>query len=149
MDPRSRLVSTCQAEAKAYGYTLTIWGGGALLIHAFGTPSPPDVFAYVFGALFGFALLVGYAFDSPLSSGGRDDDQRDGDFLAASTIHFLATPGNLLLAYATILLLAGTGIPHWAAYFAVGTEATLAYNVLTLLEDYIGELLSVPRFQRG
>jgi hypothetical protein len=67
MDPTKRLASTLRSESSAYGYTLTIWGAGALTIHEYGMPGELSVFAYVGGALLGFAALSWFAFEGPLS----------------------------------------------------------------------------------
>ncbi len=157
MHPRQRLAATCRDEAKAYGYTLTIWGAGGLLINAFGTPDPPDVFGYVFGALLGYSLLVLLTFNQPLTAGlpdhGDDEAEEDSDerndFVAASTIHFIATPGNLIVAYLIILLAEGTPTPAWLVFLIVGIEATTVYNVLTVFEDYIGRHLPSPTAHGG
>ena len=77
MEVRERLASTLQGEAKAYGYTLTIWSNGALLSHTFGTPKPAEVFGYLFGGLLGFALLVGYTARSPFTVGMEASDDSD------------------------------------------------------------------------
>lgn len=154
MNPRQRLAAVCQDEARAYGYTLTIWGAGALLIHAYGKPHPLEVFGYIFGAIIGYALLIGYTFQQPFAAGmPGDDDESDAstgrEFVAASTVHFIATPGNLLIAYGLILLSEGWSVPVWLIAFVVGAEATTGYNVLTVMEDYIGRRLLAPRLQHG
>ncbi len=44
-----------------YGYTLTIWGAGALCIGRFGLPTPPEAFEFVGGAsvaYFGLAVVL-------------------------------------------------------------------------------------------
>ncbi|EJN59826.1 hypothetical protein [Halogranum rubrum] len=132
MNVRGRLAGTCQAESKAYGYTLSIWGAGALLIHQFGTPTPNSVFAYVGGGLVGFALLLLLAFGTPLS---ETDVDTDAEFVAAAAVHVIAAPGNLLVSYGLISVLGRTTLPTWFVFSVVGAQATVTYNVLTLLED--------------
>jgi hypothetical protein len=139
MEVRERLASTLQGEAKAYGYTLTIWSNGALLSHTFGTPKPAEVFGYLFGGLLGFALLVGYTARSPFTVGMEASD--DSDLVAASTVHLLATPGNVILGYATMLLLAEPATPVWVVFLLVGLEATAVYNPLLVFEDFVGRRL--------
>lgn len=51
-----------RGQASAYGFTLVIWGTGALAIHQIGEPGPADVFAYVGGALSAAMLVVAGAF---------------------------------------------------------------------------------------
>ena len=42
-----------------YGYTVTLWSSGALLMHARGTPDVADVFLFMAGALGAFIALGG------------------------------------------------------------------------------------------
>ena len=45
------------ASAVPYGYTVSIWSSGAVLMHRLGTPNVLDVFLFVVGALIGFVAL--------------------------------------------------------------------------------------------
>lgn len=49
-------------------------------------------------------------------------------------VHIAATLGNLLLSYA-ILVAVNPGFPSNWAFFVVGFEGTLTYNLMLLLED--------------
>lgn len=44
-------------SAVPYGYTVTLWSSGALLMHARGTPGVGDVFLFMVGALGAFAAV--------------------------------------------------------------------------------------------
>jgi hypothetical protein len=57
MDPRSRLTNNLTAESEAYGYTLTIWGSGAMLIYKVQTPDLFHILLLTFGAVLGFGVL--------------------------------------------------------------------------------------------
>ncbi len=59
---RSDLRSVVGASSTAYGYTLIVWSTGAVLSHAYGPPSPPQVFAFFGGAIVGFAVVGILAF---------------------------------------------------------------------------------------
>jgi hypothetical protein len=59
---RSDLRNVVGSSASAYGYTLTIWSTGMVLSYAYGPPSPPFVFSFVFGAVLGFAMVGVMAF---------------------------------------------------------------------------------------
>jgi phosphotransferase system glucose/maltose/N-acetylglucosamine-specific IIC component len=132
MNPRQRLAYTCQAESKAYGYTLSIWGAGALLIHQFGTPTPRSVFAYVGGGIVGFALVTLFAFGVPFSN---SDVDADSEFIAATTVHIIATPGNLALSYGLVSVMGEWTLATWIVFGIVGLQATVTYNLLMLFED--------------
>ncbi len=51
------LGTVISASAAPYGYTVSLWSSGALLIHFRGTPNVGDVFMFAAGALAGFGLL--------------------------------------------------------------------------------------------
>ena len=51
MNLREQLARNLTAESEAYGYTLTIWGGGSILINQYGTPTISRIFFYIGGAL--------------------------------------------------------------------------------------------------
>jgi hypothetical protein len=44
-------------SAPPYGYTVSVWTSGAILMHFRSTPNVGDVFLFAAGALMGFALL--------------------------------------------------------------------------------------------
>ena len=62
MNLRKQLARNLTAESETYGYTLTIWGGGSILINQYGTPTIGHIFLYIGGALVGFAALAAIAF---------------------------------------------------------------------------------------
>ena len=49
-------------SAGPYGYTLTIWTSGAVLIHNRGVPDTLEAILFAFGAVLGFALIGALAF---------------------------------------------------------------------------------------
>lgn len=51
------LAATASRLGVAYGYTITIWSSGALVIYLHGKPDVQDVFIFVIGASFGFGLV--------------------------------------------------------------------------------------------
>jgi len=138
MDTRERLGANLLAEGRAYGYTLTVWGSGAMLIKEFGLPTHGDVFAFAGGALAGMALLAAIAFDglfgTEVSRPGRERP-------AASLVHVAAALGNLALSYGVVVAASGR-VPGLWAYLAVGFQATVAYNALLLFEDRAAYALS-------
>ncbi|WP_251344221.1 hypothetical protein [Haloplanus halophilus] len=138
MRPRRHLEATLREESRAYGYSLSIWGAGALLIGDLGVPSTAEVFAFAAGAVAGFAALALAAFGSPLD---RTDDDRPST-VVVSMIHVLATLGSLGCAEA--LLRGGTrlGAPGPAVAFLVAAAVTVAYSLLLLVEEGIAELVA-------
>jgi hypothetical protein len=54
---RAALGTTVAASAAPYGYTVTLWSSGAILIRSHGLPPVAEVFAFAAGALCGFGLM--------------------------------------------------------------------------------------------
>lgn len=131
MDVRTRLEANLVSESEAYGYTLSIWGAGALLVHAFGVPGVERAMAYVAGGLAGFGTLALVAFQGFTAEATVKESPPS---LVVSTVHIVATGGTLGAVH-LLLVLAGDGRP--LVFFAVGVLATVAYNLLLLLEELL------------
>lgn len=133
MNPSQRLAQNLISESKAYGYTLVIWGGGAMLIHWYGTPNITQVGLYVGGAPAAMAMLTVAVF------GGLFAEQQAGEekLVAASIVHLAATGGNLLVSYIFVIGGKRFGLPPEGAFLLVGFQATFLYNVFLLLEHVI------------
>ncbi len=54
---RRAFVTVVSTSAMPYGYTLTVWGSGALLIHFRGSPAIWEVFMFVAAAVAAFITL--------------------------------------------------------------------------------------------
>ncbi|MGA9401027.1 hypothetical protein [Haladaptatus sp.] len=130
MNPQRRLSRNLLSEARAYGYTLSIWGGGGLLLSQFGTPSTAEVFAYVGGAIVAFGLLALLTFGDVTA-----EPDMEKKMTATSFVHVFATIGNLLVSYLLTFVLHGL-----LAFLVVGVQTTFTYNVLLLPEEYIAHL---------
>ena len=68
MNPVERLASNLLSESRAYGYTLCIWGGGAMLITQYGTPDLVGIVVFVAGAIVGFGALAAIAFNAAFAA---------------------------------------------------------------------------------
>ena len=131
MNPSKQLAQSLLSESKAYGYTLTIWGGGAILMNQYGSPRILEIFCYVAGALVAFGVLATVTFDNLFSD---PDSNHDEQLIVASMVHVVATFGNLLLGYG-ILAALNPGFPSDWGFFILGFWGTLCYNLLLLLES--------------
>ncbi|MEE6210726.1 hypothetical protein U3A55_11225 [Salarchaeum sp. III] len=138
MSFRARLAQTLVDESRAYGYTLVIWGAGAMLIAEYGVPSSLEVLAYIAGSLFEFAAVTYYAFGGVLTA--ADEGARDVK-TAAEMVHLAATFCNLVVAIALVTVLANTPTPVLASFGVVGVQATVGYSVLLVAEEVLGERL--------
>ncbi|UPV74713.1 hypothetical protein M0R89_01255 [Halorussus limi] len=137
MDPRGRLAHNLTAESEAYGYTLTIWGSGAMLIYKVQTPDLFHILLLAFGAILGFAVLGAFAFQQMV----REPEQGDTPLVVTSMVHLVSTLGNLVVAYLLVRFVVSHSTPRWLAFPLVGFQATVLYNVLLLLEDFLSERL--------
>lgn len=54
---RAALATVVSTSAVPYGYTLAIWGSGAVLVRSLGAPTTADAFLFAAGAIAGFYLV--------------------------------------------------------------------------------------------
>ncbi len=117
---RAGLGTIVAASAAPYGYTLTIWSSGAVLIDAHGKPSVGAVFLFLAGAVFGFTAL-GLLAQGPLANrrsiGGRRNR------IIAGALDWIAVGA----AVGAVALLAKT--PGWVAWPLGSFAATFIYLV--------------------
>ena len=132
MNVRKRLEANLVSESEAYGYTLTIWGSGAMLIHSFEVPGTERAMAYVAGALVGFGALAVAAFRGLTTEAAVEESPSS---LVASSVHIVATGGALGVVHLFLLLTSGG--PPFVVFFSVGALATIAYNLLLLVEQLV------------
>lgn len=60
LDPERYLdavASVVRRAAIPYGYTITIWTAGAVIVHRHGTPNVGDAYLYLLGAVAGFGAV--------------------------------------------------------------------------------------------
>lgn len=86
------MLTVVAASAAPYGYTISIWSSGAVLMRIHGIPQIAEVFAFMGGALIGFALM------SVLAQGGL------------SRLEFLDHPPDRVLAGAMNGLAVGAAV---------------------------------------
>jgi hypothetical protein len=108
------------ASATPYGYTLTIWSSGAVLLDAHGKPTVGDIFLFVAGAVVGFAILgvVAHGAIAPRSSIDRGRDR-----VIAGALDWAAVGA----AVGTAALLAE--LHGWFAWPLGSAAATIVYLV--------------------
>ena len=113
------------ASAAPYGYTVSLWSSGALLIHFRGSPNVGETFLFAGGALIGFALVgIGARPALRLSPPIEGSSER----VVAGALHWFsvgaATGGVALIAQ----------IPSWAAWPAGSFAATTLFLVCSSLQ---------------
>lgn len=132
MEPRNRLARNLVFESKAYGYTLTIWGSGAILISRYGMASVLQIFSYVVGALLAFFTLALVTFKTLFRETETAGDQQ---VIVTSIVHVFATFGNLVISYLVVRYMLISWLPVAVLFLAVGFQATFLYNVFLLVEE--------------
>jgi hypothetical protein len=109
------------ASAAPYGYTLTIWSSGALLVRSHGDPSVGDVGIFVAGAIAGFNLLALMVADTLEAAVSID---RRKDRLMAGVLDWIAV-GAVVGAVSLLSEIRG-----WVPWLVVPLVATVLYLVI-------------------
>jgi spore maturation protein SpmB len=113
------------ASAAPYGYTVTIWSSGALLMHSHGVPKVADVFVFIGGALTAFGIMGLLAHGALARMEGLD---HAGDRVLAGTMHWLAV-GSAVGSVALIAEVHG-----WEAWPLGSFAATTLYIALASVQ---------------
>jgi cytochrome c biogenesis protein CcdA len=139
---RTALGATVAASAVRYGYTVTLWSSGAVLMHSHGTPSVAEVFAFIAGALTGFGLMGLLARGALAPMRSLDPAV---DHVLADVLHWLAV-GSAVGAVALI-----AELHRWEAWPLGSFVATTIYllgGALPLALVAAGSGRSVRRGER-
>lgn len=133
MEFLGRLQKNMKSESEAYGYTLSVWGSGALLLQTYNLEAS-HIFLFVLGGVLGFGLLDYIAFRGLKN---RVNIKPPEDILSGSMIHLMSALGTLLISY--LMIMAGFGLEVMYTALLVGFNTTFSYNVLLLLEGIFYE----------
>jgi len=121
------LRSILAQESRAYGFTLSFWGSGALLIGKFGVPNLLEILLYVFGAVIGFGILAIIAFRQAFSTVEYEEPQ----YLVLSMIHYIAALAPIIITNYLLTL------DHYIAFVLSGVTVSTVYNLLMLAEERV------------
>ena len=135
MDAIELLRKNVTQGSASYGYTLCIWGSGALLLTAFDLV-PKYIFSYISGALVGFLVLAFMAFRNLFTR----IEPREEVLIVVSMVHFIGALGTIYVSHLLISIFAGR-IDPWGVFFLVGINATFTFNLLLLVEHYFSEFM--------
>jgi hypothetical protein len=118
------LLFTLSNRANAYGFTLVVWGTGALASWQLGRPDPADIFAYLGRALVSISLIVALVFGV-----WRPFEEIEPPRRPFSAMHLASAPAAAASGWALTLVLGGIGGFFVSAFVAVG-----AYQLLLAVE---------------
>jgi hypothetical protein len=129
---RSRLAFALSQSAVAYGYTLSVWTSGAVLINRHGKPTPTDAVLFLAGGVAAFVLIALVA-----TRGFRDRLPADsGAAVLAGALNFLSAGAALGSSLLIALLHAHTLVWPLAA-FALTTVYLLCTGAQITLADHL------------
>ncbi len=122
---RAALGTIVSSSAAPYGYTVSLWSSGALLIHFHGGPAVGEIFLFLTGALIGFALVGALAEGAlrttmPLSPGQGQ--------VVTGLLHWFSVG----LAVGSVALVAE--VPSWVAWLLGSLIATSVYLLAASLQ---------------
>lgn len=116
-------------QADAYGFTLVVWGTGALAVWQLGKPDPAEVFAYLGGALVSISLIVAIVFGVR-----RPLEEPESPRRPLSAMHLASAPAAVAAGWALTPLFGGAAGYFVAAFVAVGVyQLLLAAEVASAL----------------
>jgi hypothetical protein len=113
------------ASAAPYGYTVSLWSSGAMLIHFRHSPDVAEIFLFAAGALTGFALLGLRARPILQSSGSIEGP---GDRVVTGALHWFSVG----VAVGAVALVAE--IPSWVAWPLGSLTATTLFLLCSSLQ---------------
>ena len=122
---RAALATVVAASAVPYGYTLTIWGSGAVLLRSLGAPTAAEAFIFAAGASAGFSLvgrLLGLL--DPATTRPANPIHRRQDRVLAGAFDWIAVGA----AIGAVSLL--DGIHGWLPWLVGPFAATVLYLLI-------------------
>lgn len=128
---REALTATLAQSAAAYGYSVSIWAGGAALIHSHGAPGYWSIGLYVVGAIAAFAAVEAWA-----THGFRESGYAAPGVMVAGALHFVSA-GAAVVAAAVV----GVVVDGNAAWPIASFSLTAVYVLLTGAQVRLGQRL--------
>lgn len=122
-------------SAGPYGYTLTIWTTGAVVIHARGGPTTVEALLFMSGAVFGFAVVGAGAFRGNPRIRGRTT----GHPVLWGSFHFV--PVGTAIGAASVVAHFVHGSAAWplAGFTATALYLTFVAAQITFFEEQVFE----------
>jgi len=111
-------------SAGPYGYTLTVWTTGAVLIHARGIPTTLDAMLFMFGAVIAFPPVRAIAVSHPVLWG---------------SFHFVPVAASIGAASLVAHFVQGSAAWPFAGFTATAIYLTFVAAQITFFEEQVFE----------
>jgi len=122
-------------SAGPYGYTLTVWTTGAVLIHARGVPTTAEALLFMFGAVIGFSVVGALAFRSNPSVRARSVSHP----VLWGSFHFIPVAASVGAASLVAHFLEGSAAWPLAGFTATAIYLTFVAAQITFFEEQVFE----------
>ncbi len=122
-------------SAGPYGYTLTVWTTGAVLIHARGVPSTFEALCFMFGAVLGFAAIGALAFRTNTGIRARAVSHP----VLWGSFHFVPVAASVGAASLTAHIVNGASDWPLAGFTATAIYLTFVAAQITFFEEQVFE----------
>lgn len=134
---RHSLRKVVGTSAGPYGYTLTIWTSGVVLVHARGVPNTPEAMLFMVGNVLAFALVGAAAFRVPAQVRGFSTSHP----VLWGSFHFL--PVTVSIGAASLVAHFVDGSTAWplAGLAATAIYLTCVAGQVTFFEEQVFEEL--------
>jgi hypothetical protein len=124
-------------SAGPYGYTLTVWTTGAVLIHARGIPTTLEALMFMAGAVAGFAVVGAAAYRSSLPLRAKSVSHP----VLWGSFHFIPVGASIGAAVIVAELVRGTKAWPLAGFTATAIYLTFVAAQITFFEEQVLEEL--------
>lgn len=132
---RHSLRKAVGTSAGPYGYTLTIWTSGAVLIHARGVPSTGEALLFMLGSVLAFALVGAAAFrSSPVAAGNSTSHP-----VLWGSFHFIPVAASIGAASLVAEVVDGSAAWPLAGLAATSIYLTFVGAQITFFEEQVFE----------
>jgi hypothetical protein len=122
-------------SAGPYGYTLTVWTTGAVLIHARGVPTTVEALLFMFGAVIAFAAVGALAFRSNPSVRAKAVSHP----VLWGSFHFVPVAASIGAASIVAHFVEGSAAWPLAGFTATAIYLTFVAAQITFFEEQVFE----------
>jgi hypothetical protein len=132
---RHSLRKAVGTSAGPYGYTLTIWTTGAVLVHARGMPTTVEALLFMVGAVIGFTVVGAAAFRSNPSVRGHGTSHP----VLWGSFHFVPVAASVGAASLVAHFIHGASTWPLAGFTATALYLTFVAAQITFFEQQVFE----------